>query len=90
MEERKEPLTPEEDPAQAVDPQLPPAPAESGAGGAERPVDSQGRHLVDEDGQPIRWATPGQRVIAWVLAGIVIAITIAFAYAISTGDIFFR
>lgn len=55
-----------------------------------RPVDEQGRPLVDENGEPIRWATPRDRVVAWVLALIVIGITIAFAYAIATGDIFFR
>lgn len=57
----------------------------------ERPqVDEQGRRLFDENGQPIRWATPRDRVVAWVLALIVIAITIAFAWSIATGDLFRR
>ena len=52
--------------------------------------DEQGRRLFDENGEPIHWATPSQRVIAWVLALIVIAITIAFAYSLSTGDLIRR
>lgn len=74
MDERKEPVS------QEAAPQPP----------AERPVDELGRHLVDEDGAPIRWATPRDRVVAWALALVVIGITIALAYAIATGDIFFR
>lgn len=53
-------------------------------------VDQQGRRLFDEKGQPIRWATPRDRVVAWVLALIVIAITIAFTWSIATGDLFRR
>lgn len=56
----------------------------------EVPRDSQGRRLFDDDGQPIHWATPRERVIAFVLALVVIAITLAFAYSLSTGDLFRR
>ncbi len=52
--------------------------------------DSQGRRLFDDEGEPIHWATPAERVIAFVLALVVIAITIAFAYSLSTGDLFRR
>ena len=52
--------------------------------------DDQGRRLFDENGEPIHWATPSQRVIAWVLALIVIAITFAFAYSLATGDLIHR
>ncbi len=52
--------------------------------------DSQGRRLFDDNGQPIHWATPRERVIALILALVVIAITIAFAYSLSTGDLFRR
>ena len=50
--------------------------------------DDQGRRVLDESGQPIHWATKGERVIALVLALIVIGITIAMAYAIAQGDFF--
>ena len=50
--------------------------------------DSQGRRVLDDQGQPIHWATKSERVIALVLALIVIAITIAMAYAIAVGDFF--
>lgn len=56
----------------------------------EPQVDEQGRRLFDENGQPIRWATPRDRVVAFLLALVVIAITIAFAYSIATGDLFRR
>lgn len=51
-------------------------------------TDEQGRRVYDETGEKIHWATGRERIIAWVLALIVIAITIAMAYAISTGDFF--
>lgn len=51
-------------------------------------VDEQGRRVYDETGEKIHWATGRERIIAWVLALIVIAITIAMAYSISTGDFF--
>ncbi len=51
-------------------------------------LDDQGRRVYDEAGEKLHWATPRERVIAWVLALIVIGITIAMAYAISTGDFF--
>ena len=51
-------------------------------------VDEQGRRVYDDNGEKIHWATPGQRVIAFVLALIVIGITIAMAYAIAVGDFF--
>lgn len=51
-------------------------------------LDEQGRRVYDETGEKIHWATGRERVIAWALALIVIAITIAMAYAISTGDFF--
>ncbi len=51
-------------------------------------VDDQGRRVYDEFGEKIRWATPRDRVVAWVLALIVIAITIAMAYSIAVGDFF--
>ncbi len=38
--------------------------------------------------EPIHWATKKERVIAWVLAIIVILITLAYAYSIATGDLF--
>ena len=50
--------------------------------------DDQGRRVFDDRGDPIHWATPGQRVIALVLALIVIGITIAMAYSIAVGDFF--
>ena len=51
-------------------------------------LDEQGRRVLDDNGQPIHWATKGERVIALVLALIVIAITVAMAYAIAVGDFF--
>ncbi len=36
----------------------------------------------------IKWATKKERIIAWVLAIIVILITLAYAYSIATGDLF--
>ena len=50
--------------------------------------DNQGRRVLDESGQPIHWATKSERVIALVLALIVVGITIAMAYAIAVGDFF--
>ena len=52
------------------------------------PRDDQGRRLFDESGQPIHWATKSERVIALILALVVIAITIAMAYSIAVGDFF--
>lgn len=52
--------------------------------------DAQGRRLYDENGEKIHWATKSQRITAWVLAILVILITLAYAYSISTGDLFFR
>ncbi len=37
---------------------------------------------------PIHWATKKERIIAWVLAVIVIIITLAYAYSIATGSLF--
>lgn len=51
-------------------------------------VDAQGRKVYDEAGEKIHWATGRERLIAWVLALIVIGITLAMVYAISTGDFF--
>ena len=51
-------------------------------------LDEQGRRVYDDNGEKIHWATPAQRVIALVLALIVIGITIAMAYSISVGDFF--
>ena len=56
----------------------------------EPAVDEKGRRLFDENGQPIHWATRYGRVVALVLALVVIAITIAFAYSLSTGDLIRR
>lgn len=66
-------------------PQSPEAPGEA-------PVvrDEKGRRLFDENGQPIHWATRYERIVALVLALVVIAITIAFAYSLSTGDLIRR
>lgn len=50
--------------------------------------DEQGRRIYDENGEKLHWASARDRVVAWVLALIVIGITIAMAYAISTGDFF--
>lgn len=52
--------------------------------------DEQGRRVLDDNGQPIHWATKYERVVAFVLALVVIAITIAFAYSLSTGDLIRR
>ncbi len=54
----------------------------------EQPVelDDQGRRKFDENGEPIHWASKRDRVVALVLALIVIAITIAMAYSLSTGE----
>lgn len=54
------------------------------------PVDEKGRRIFDENGDKIHWATRSQRVTAWVLAILVILITLAYAYSLSTGDLFFR
>lgn len=50
--------------------------------------DEQGRRIYDENGEKLHWASRRDRVVAWALALIVIGITIAMAYAISTGDFF--
>ena len=52
----------------------------------EPAVDEKGRRLFDEFGQPIHWATPRERVTAFILALVVIAITIAVAYSLAVGD----
>ncbi len=49
-------------------------------------LDDQGRRVYNENGEPIHWASKRDRVVALVLALIVIAITIAMAYSLSTGD----
>ncbi len=49
-------------------------------------TDEKGRRLFDENGQPIHWATPRERVTAFILALVVIAITIAVAYSLAVGD----
>ena len=51
-------------------------------------LDEQGRRVYDDNGEKIHWATPAQRVVAFVLALAVIGITIAMAYAIAVGDFF--
>ncbi len=51
-------------------------------------LDEQGRRKFDEYGNPIHWASTRDRVVALILALIVIAITVAMAYSISTGDFF--
>lgn len=51
-------------------------------------LDEQGRRVFDENGERIHWASRRDRVVALILALIVIAITIAMAYSISTGDFF--
>ncbi len=38
--------------------------------------------------EPVHWATKKERVIAWVLAIIVILITLAYTYSLATGDLF--
>lgn len=52
--------------------------------------DELGRRKYDENGEKIHWATKSQRITAWVLAIIVILITLSYAYSIYTGDLFFR
>lgn len=54
------------------------------------PRDEQGRRVLDDNGEPIHWATKWERVVAFILALVVIAITIAFAYSLSTGDLIRR
>ncbi len=49
-------------------------------------LDEQGRRKFDENGEPIHWASKRDRVVALILALIVIAITVAMAYSLSTGD----
>ncbi len=49
-------------------------------------LDDQGRRKFDENGEPIHWASKRDRVVAFILALIVIAITVAMAYSLSTGD----
>ena len=46
--------------------------------------------MLDDNGEPIHWATKWERVVAFILALVVIAITIAFAYSLSTGDLIRR
>ncbi len=53
-------------------------------------LDQEGNPVTDEKGETVRWATKGQRLTALILALVVVAITLAFTYAIATGDIFFR
>lgn len=58
---------------------------------AGRPVvDEHGEPVLDERGEPLFWATRGQRLLALLGALAVIAVTVAFAYALSTGDLFFH
>ncbi len=51
-------------------------------------LDDQGRRVYNENGEKIHWASKRDRVVALILALIVIAITVAMAYSISTGDFF--
>ena len=51
-------------------------------------VDEQGRRVYNENGEKIHWASKRDRVVALILALVVIAITIAMAYSISVGDFF--
>lgn len=53
-------------------------------------LDEQGRRVLDDNGEPIHWATKWERVVAFILALVVIGITIAFAYSLSTGDLIRR
>ena len=53
-------------------------------------LDQEGNPVLDDKGESVRWATKGQRLTALILALVVVAITLAFTYAIATGDIFFR
>ena len=50
--------------------------------------DEQGRRVYNEYGEKIHWATPRDRIVAGVLALVVVVITIAMAYSISVGDFF--
>lgn len=50
--------------------------------------DEQGRRVYNDNGEKLHWASRRDRVVAWVLALVVIGITLAMAYAISTGDFF--
>ncbi len=55
----------------------------------EKPeLEDQVRRVYNENGEKIHWASRRDRVVALVLALIVIAITVAMAYSISTGDFF--
>ena len=49
-------------------------------------VDEKGRRVYDEYGEKIHWASKRDRIVALILALIVIGITIAMAYSISVGD----
>ena len=51
-------------------------------------VDAQGRRVYNEYGEKIHWVSKRDRVVALILALVVIAITIAMAYSISVGDFF--
>ena len=51
-------------------------------------VDEKGRHVYNEYGEKIHWVSKRDRVVALILALVVIAITIAMAYSISVGDFF--
>ncbi len=51
-------------------------------------LDDQGRRVYNENGEKIHWASKRDRVVALVLALIVIAITVAMAYSIAVGDFF--
>lgn len=51
-------------------------------------MDDQGRRVYNENGEKIHWASKRDRVVALILALIVIAITVAMTYSISTGDFF--
>ncbi len=53
-------------------------------------LDQEGNPVLDERGEVVRWATRKQRVIALILALVVIAITLAFVYSLSTGDLIRR
>ena len=50
--------------------------------------DEKGRRIYNEYGEKIHWASPRDRVVALILALVVIIITIAMAYSISVGDFF--
>ena len=55
---------------------------------AEPLLDEQGRRVFDDNGDKIHWATRYERIVALILALVVIAITIAMAYSIAVGDFF--